>query len=178
MQTGPPDTASLPPVIDPWQQPVGRWQGSLPLAELPRLSVLLEATSGRVTVSLDSEVDEQGTHWLAGTLATTVQLLCQRCLTTLSWPLRVDFRLVLVHSEAQAAALPADREPLLVPAVGLSTVELVEDELLLALPLIPRHPDQRQCEASGFRLPAAATEVPVSPFGGLAELLKPSSRSK
>ncbi len=70
----------------------------------------------------------------------TVSLECQRCLQPLRVPLHVDRRLFFVEGEVAAAALDTDCKDdvlTLEPAIDLRA--LIEDELLLALPLVPRH---------------------------------------
>lgn len=75
--------------------------------------------------------------------------------------------------------LPAGYEPLLAADDGISVAELVEDELLLALPQIPRHQDLRECEANGYAAPGEASSQAERrrPFAALASLLADSKRS-
>ena len=173
-------TPSLPDKINPWQLVAdhGRLTGDLALAELPRLAALLNQTNGVVSVTLAAGMDGQGLRFIAGRLHTIVELICQRCLGPLQLPLEVTVHLGLVHSEAEADRLPDDYEPLLAPDGLMAVADLVEDELLLALPQIPRHADQRECEAHGYGAPDPAfiTEQ-RRPFGLLASLLPESKRS-
>lgn len=105
-----------------------------------------------------------------------VTLICQRCLENYSQPLAGLSRFVLVDSEAEADALfeetgedDAAPEPL-VAARPVDALELMEDELLLALPLVPRH---TVCPDSAATRRLAEKEQPVSPFAALAPLKKP-----
>ena len=67
---------------------------------------------------------------------------CQRTLERYLQPVKVVQQLGLISSEAQEAALPEEMEPLLVPEGGeLRAIDLVEDELILALPVVPINPD-------------------------------------
>jgi uncharacterized protein len=90
--------------------------------------------------------------------------------------MRVNFRLGLVHARAahQVGNLPEEYEPLLVPQNGLAMSEWVEDELILALPLVPRHDDVHECEALGFvfsdKTPRSL-EGKTNPFMSLSTLL-------
>ncbi len=71
---------------------------------------------------------------------TEVTLECQRCLQPMRWPLQARRRIFFVEGEDAAAALDAESEDdvlALVPALDLQA--LIEDELLLALPIVPRH---------------------------------------
>jgi uncharacterized protein len=171
----------LPDRINPWQLAAenGRLTGDLALAKLLRLTALVDQASGVVSVDLTSGKDGQGLSFIAGRLRTEVELTCQRCLGSLQWPLEVAVRLGLVRTEAEANRLPGDYEPLLAPPdCAIAVADLVEDELLLALPQIPRHADQRECEAHGYGAPDPAfiTEQ-RRPFGVLASLLSDSKRS-
>lgn len=100
-------------------------------------------------------------------------LQCQRCLQPMALPIDSVVRVALVASEADAARVPDDLEPMLAPSGRISTGELITEELLLALPIVPLHAGEAQCAEP----PAALTAVePVSethkPFERLAELLK------
>ena len=78
--------------------------------------------------------------WLALQASAPVWLTCQRCLQPLALPLTLDRRLRFVHGESQAEAMDAELEDdVLALPRWLDLRELIEDELLLALPLVPRH---------------------------------------
>ena len=78
--------------------------------------------------------------WLTLSVQAPVWLTCQRCLQPMAVDLGLDRRLRFVHGESQAEALDAesDDDVLALPR-WLDLRELVEDELLLGLPLVPRH---------------------------------------
>jgi len=78
--------------------------------------------------------------WLRLQAGATVTLQCQRCLQPLAEALSVDRRFRFVHGEAEAARLDelSDDDVLELPQ-RLDLAALVEDELILALPLVPRH---------------------------------------
>ena len=78
--------------------------------------------------------------WLTLQAQAPVWLTCQRCLQPMSAPLALDRRLRFVQGEAQAEALDAESDDdVLALSRWMSLRELVEDELLLGLPLVPRH---------------------------------------
>lgn len=157
----------------------GRLEGELPLAAMRRLASLLSTSQGSVAVALTGGIDEQGILFIAGHLETVVQMTCQRCMESMRVPLSVDFRLGLVQSESQCNSLPRAYEPLLVSEGDIVLSELVEDELILVLPIVPRHEDVSCCEAAGFVLPRLqedprAWAEQANPFASLSELLKNS----
>jgi uncharacterized protein len=100
-------------------------------------------------------------------------LTCQRCMGPVATPVRIDRHLVFVPGEAAAAALDDESEDdvlELTPALNLHA--LIEDELLMALPLVPRHdrcPGEVKLSAQDAGFNAAGAEK-TSPFAALAGL--------
>ena len=84
-------------------------------------------------------------------------------------------RLGLILDEADEAGLPPDYEPLLVPADGmLRPADMVEDELILALPVVPMKPGTEEAE-QGAEWPATADDdMQANPFAALAALKQTS----
>ena len=78
--------------------------------------------------------------WLHLEAATQVALECQRCLRPVDMPLQIARNFLFVHGEDAAAQLDADTEDdVLAITRALDLRELIEDELLLAMPIVPRH---------------------------------------
>jgi uncharacterized protein len=111
--------------------------------------------------------------WLEMSLRTCLNLTCQRCLGAVPTPLAVESRFRFVDGEAQAAALDADaEEDVLASTRSLNLRMLAEDELLLALPIVPRHdvcPTPLPLPSAG---PGDEAVVAPSPFAALAGLKK------
>ena len=175
-------TPALPEKIKPWRIAAenGCLNGKLALATLPRLTAAVDRADGMVAIALTAGIDGQGIHFIKGVLRAEVALTCQRCLGLLSWPLEVAVSLGLARDEANIARLPDEYEPLLIAEGGsLAVADLVEDELLLALPQIPRHDDLRECAALGeVRSGEPALEAERrQPLAALASLLQDSKRS-
>jgi uncharacterized protein len=83
--------------------------------------------------------------WLHLEASTRLWLQCQRCLQPVETPVAVDRSIRFVRGEEEAATLDADLDDdVLALPRALDLRELIEDELLLALPLVPRH---EQCPA-------------------------------
>jgi uncharacterized protein len=86
-------------------------------------------------------------------------------------PVQIVQRLGLIRDEADEAALPPGYEPLLMPEDGmLRPSEMVEDELILAVPVVPVAPGSEAVERD-WPVPAAESEQ-ASPFAALAALKK------
>ncbi len=98
---------------------------------------------------------------------------CQRCLHPVALDLEVARALRFVANEATAEALDAESEDdVLALPRWLDLHELVEDELLLALPLVPMHthcPEAPRMSAGVEALESAAADAP-RPFAALAGL--------
>jgi len=108
-----------------------------------------------------------------------IHLICQRCLQDCAIDLDEKRRFILVSTEAEADDYPMDdemQEPL-VASQHFNLLETIEDEILLSLPLIPKHPDGF-CEphASVFGLDGAeeGADERENPFKVLKNMKKNS----
>ncbi len=118
------------------------FQGTLSIDVMPRLCEMLAAPEGTAVYELDFGRDELGVAWLDVRAKAPLTLICQRSLEPFVLPVAVESRLGLIRHEHEEAALPPGYEPLLVAEDGkLNPLEVIEDELLLALPLVPVNPD-------------------------------------
>ena len=141
--------------------------GSLGISRLKRLADALADEAGALDWSLVGWRDEDGDSWLRLEVRGSLKLRCQRCLGAVDFPAAIDSRLQLVRpgepwpddglEDDVSDAIAADK--------ALSIEALVEDEVLLALPIAPRH---ENCEAPR----AVAVEQEPSPFGVLAKIRK------
>ena len=121
-----------------------------------------------VCISLGKYPD--GTLYLSGTILGAVELQCQRCLEPMDMPLDLAFRLGIVRSNEAARALHERYEPLIVDGEPTRIAEIVADEVLLALPLVPAHGENAQCQdfVKAYRSPESETRE--NPFAVLAGL--------
>jgi DUF177 domain-containing protein len=141
----------------------------VPVQRMKRIAEHLTSPEGEVTGSVEFSRDE-GRIVAEVQLATRLALRCQRCLQPLPVPIESRSRVVLVTDEAAAAGVPPELETALAPEGRLPLADLVEEELLLALPAAPRHAGA--CPG-GERGVAMETEAQPTqrPFAGLGELL-------
>lgn len=143
----------LPESVDAWRMVQARrsFQGSLPLASLPRLRGSLAASDGAVDFDLEFGKDDLGVAHLRVRADTSLPLTCQRTLDVFRLPVHVDTRLGLIAREEDEAGLPGDYEPLLTADGALHLADVVEDELILALPAVPVKPgaEYREPEFAG-----------------------------
>ena len=148
--------------------------GAFPVNALPRFRRAVDHAGDVVRVSLDFGLDDGGRVRISGRLRTRARLTCQRCLKPLHLHLETTVDLLVVHSDREAGQLGRNVEALVVDGDVLSLPGMVEDELLLALPMYPVHaPDL--CAAPAPPLPVAAAPGIVSsnPFAVLKDLETP-----
>ena len=150
------------------------FEGTLPIATMSRLCGMLASTDGLLQFELDFGRDELGISYVDVRARASLTLVCQRTLEPFVLPVAVDTRLGLIRQERDEAGLPPDCEPLLVAEDGrLNPADVIEDELLLALPLIPVNPDSSlPDEVTGHDPDSAGEGHSESPFAVLRELKK------
>jgi uncharacterized protein len=149
--------------------------GDWPLAALDRLvdGELPGSTDAAVTWAAQFEQrpapGSGPQRWLHVQCAASIRRECQRCLQAVVLPLAIDRSLRFVDDEATAAALDADsEEDVLVASRQFDLEALVEDELLLAMPLVPMH---ETCPQPLTGPAPEVNEAPrAKPFAALAAL--------
>lgn len=171
--------------FDPHRLDVSHWardgrslQGQWPLAQCRRLSESL-AASADAAVDWTADVVEAlpTQRWAQAAMQlrahVQVPLVCQRCLQPMQQLLEVDRRFLFVASEDEAARLDDDSdEDVLVLSRAFDLLELVEDELILALPIVPRHQGCAPPLLASVGTPAEddAATADEHPFAALAAL--------
>jgi uncharacterized protein len=158
-----------PEIVDPWRvsEQKQAFSGSVQLGDLPRLSPLLSRSEGSADYRFLFSRDQHRRPMIEGHVEATLWQTCQRCLEEMPIVVAADFRLVVVQGLDEAGQLDEDVDPLLAEQ-GVSLLDLVEDELILALPVVPLHED---CE--GLKLDddmATAGEPRENPFAALKAL--------
>lgn len=156
------------PVIDGFEfvSSGASMHGVWPLGDFARLRDLLAADAGEVAYELEGVRDERGRPSLRVKVRGTLQLRCQRCLEAMPFEVQVDETLVLAATLAEIHAEPADAHAAdrVVASKQMPVRDLIEDELILAVPYAPRH---ESCSAR----PAPDAEGKTSPFAGLRGLM-------
>jgi uncharacterized protein len=114
------------------------------------------------------------------TLSGAATLACQRCLGAMTESVSSSTRVALITVEAEASGVPEHLEPMLAPGGRTTIGELVEEELLLALPIVPLHRQQSDCavsadtptEGGATQLSQTPEQTTQKPFAQLDKLLK------
>lgn len=133
----------IPEYVDPYRlaEQNLHLDGLVKLVDMHRLksSCLSVGEDENVSVNLHFGIDEQKLPYIKGHLKANLGLQCQRCLERLTYEIISDFALGIVKSLDEEKALPDQYEPAMVHEGQLALRELIEDELILNLPIIPRH---------------------------------------
>ncbi|MDF4003153.1 YceD family protein [Luteibacter sp. PPL552] len=169
-------SVTLPSSVDAWREVRARrsFQGSLPVSAFHRLNEVVASPEGDVTYELDFGRDNLGIAYVAVRANASLMLVCQRSLEPFVLPVAIDARLGLIVEEREEASLPPGYEPLLLEQDGkLDPLATIEDELLLALPLVPVNPDyELPEEITGPDEEITPPEPSDNPFAALRELMK------
>ncbi len=165
-------SATLPLVLDAWRMVATgrRFEGVLPLIGFKRLNSSLLEAEGDCHYVVEFGRDEHGQRYVDLTLQAQLPLLCQRTLERFFYPINVAQRLGLIRDEAEEAALLPEVEAVLVDENGsIHPADLIEDELILALPVVPINPDSEVIEAQWPEEIEELEEKP-NPFAALSAL--------
>ena len=138
-------TVKIPVSIDPNRAAASKlsYEGLIPGVQLKRLNELCAGDCSNVAVSLECGVDIQGIVYLKGKAVTELTLNCQRCMTLYTTEVTVDFCFSPCGSEAEIDELPDAYDPIECNEIGeIRLHQLIEDELIVAMPLIPMHTEE------------------------------------
>jgi len=149
----------------------GRMRGTWPVSNLPRLREELHDEAGAVEFELRGGCDAHGRPQLELRASATLQLTCRRCLAAVECVLGTEATLLLAGSQKEIDAEPirAEGPEWIVARKAMALRDLVEDELLLALPYAPRH---ENCPAQGRDAPGTRH----TPLAGLRGMLRGKNR--
>ena len=160
----------LPNFIDPVSlcEKRAHLKGSIELSTLDRLGDLLFENSGSACLDLRFGMSERRLE-VHGSVSAHLVLQCQCCLEPLVFPVECPVNLAVATTVDEALLLPDDLEALMVETDGeVALADVVQDELLLAIPAIPRHPNCMLSRQAGIE------STRPNPFAELAALKKSS----
>ena len=168
----------LPRMLDPrkFAQQGIEVDGMVALDKLERIGEMLFSNTGEVRAHLVFGIDEQHILYVTGHVEATVSHVCQRCLGAMPLPLKCDINLAILWQEEDAERLPKAFDPWVVGEGQVDIYQLVEDELLLSLPIISYHNEEcvpDSCFSSGeveVQKVMAAQAEKTNPFQVLDQL--------
>lgn len=135
----------LPQLVDPYECLRQRavFEGQLSSGQMLRLSALLTAPSHNITFRIAFDSDESERCMIECSVKASLSVMCQRCGQEMDCPVDSRSMLVVITSNDKADELPEAYDPLLlIDGAPVVLLDLIEDELLLAIPMIPRHLDE------------------------------------
>ncbi len=161
-------------LIDPFKVAKSKTTLVLTIApqDMPRLSEVAVSLQ-EVQAELAFAWDDQRRLRVAGQVSTQLEITCQRCMEPMPLDLKVAVDAAVVWNEEQASQLSSDIDPWLGEDERINLHELLEEELLLALPIMPAH-EESDCKGlSSFTTqPYEEPSERPKPFAGLASLMK------
>ncbi len=163
---------SLRPVIDAldFARNAGTHHGKIALCSLERLQDYLAGNSGELQYEVTGALNGNGKPILRVSVQGLIKLRCQRCLGELGHVLDLRADLLLAENEKELSAFDEDEKiDGILAEPDLDVLALIEDEIILSLPVSPRH-SQSEC-AIRDRL-NADTAAKNSSFAALAALRK------
>lgn len=126
-----------------------RLDGYLPLAGMERLGKIICEDSGNIEYHLQLGQDDMEIPYIRGNFAVTLKLICQRCMNPFDLFLNGGINMGFIMSEKEIETLPGQYEPMLLTTDQISLSTLIEDEVLLGVPMVPVH-DRPSCQSEKF----------------------------
>jgi uncharacterized protein len=151
-------------------------RGSLPVVSFKRLEDVLFDSEGSVEYAIRGSRDDRNRPQLELEITGGLHLQCQRCLGLLDYPVAERNTLLVVQRDAdpEEDMDDPDAPDTIMATPELDVAGLIEEEVLLSLPLAPRHPEGTCQSRFGSMLERAE---PPKPFAELAALKRPRNTS-
>ena len=171
-------TSVIPSYVDTRKvfQSDGKLTGSISLDRLGRFREVLASSNAEINVELEFSLNRSKQRLITGKVSAKVEVECQRCLEPVQIEFQDNISLALLRKESDIAKLDDSLDPWLVEDHKLSLAELVEEQLLLAMPIVSTHDDLNclvRLEYEKAQPNASAAEEPANgnnPFAVLKTL--------
>jgi len=158
-------------------------KGIVALERLSRFREGLASDVAKIWVSLDFSVNESGQKLIRGNLSADIDVFCQRCLDPFTINLVDEINLILLSDENEIKRLAADLDPWICTNYRLYLASMIEEQLILSMPIITYHPDRVCLDESKYKVRALTqtlggvqgnhrTNEPNNPFNMLKTLKK------
>ena len=113
--------------------------GLYQISDFPKISDIANNKKDNVRVDLSFYLKNNKTPCVEGIIELDIVLTCQRCLDDLSIALKIDFNLAFVRNDQQSEELDSHYEIYVIEEEELATFDLISDEILLSIPMVPTH---------------------------------------
>ena len=126
--------------------------GVVDLNSLQRLRELLDSDEGSINVRFNFDQRQQQCVTVDIDYEADLRMVCQRCLEPFTIRLAERSSLAIIETDGAEDYAPEGYEPLLLEEAKLQPLALLEDELIMALPLVPRHAEEAECGSLAERV--------------------------
>ena len=151
--------------------------GLVKASALPRLASVVSCEDTTISASLRFLRDEQRRFVVSAEVAGEVGVRCERCLEIMPLEVKAQSTLMLCSSDEQAQQCPIQYEPLVYTGEELGLYEVIEEELLLALPVAPMHEAMCVEALPDVEAGPIVEDRKPNPFAVLANLTNDSNES-
>ena len=146
-------------------------EGDVPVSALKRLGEMLATTTGQVRAHFHFFMGEDALPLVSVRCSVNLSLKCQRCLGVYDELVSLEYTLAIVGHESQAQSLSSQYEPFILNSEFITPGEIIEDELILNVPVVPKHDDQNpNCIVLTVAKDTKNNKVNVNPFEILKDL--------
>ena len=121
--------------------------GRFLLVQMERLKTYLSDDNGHVDYKLQFGIDESGLRYIESEIDAVVHVRCERCLKSFQLEISHQSMLGIVSNRQALERLASNYEPLLIEKDDVNLLDLLEDDILLSMPIAPLH-DVKVCSAS------------------------------
>jgi len=146
----------------------GSYQGEIEISGLVRLSEFLLSDQAKIIVEFSFSQSDYDTPMMAGHMRAGVTVQCQRCLKAMEIPLEMDFYLLI--DAADDIVADSSLDSVYSENGSVDIFEVVEDELILGLPLVTMHDDTACNEFWQAQEDSPEQAIKENPFSVLAKL--------
>ena len=136
--------------------------GQYQISDLPRISEIASNKTDKININLSFYLDNDKTPCIDGIISLDIVLICQRCLEELNISLKVRLNLAFVRNEKQDEELDSNYEIYVTEEDELATHDLISDEILLSIPMVPTHDYDCIKEINGQEIVEEKSENPFA----------------
>jgi len=113
--------------------------GLYQISDFSKLSEIANNKKENIKVDLSFYLKNNKTPCVDGIIELDIVLACQRCLDDLSIALKINFSLAFVRHNQESEELDSHYEIYVIEEEDLATHDLISDEILLSIPMVPMH---------------------------------------
>ena len=151
-----------------------QFAGKLPVQDMPRIMELAPNSDSDFNVTMEFSTSSLQFPMVKGTIEGEVVQSCQRCMGDAAVPISGEFQLLLISPDSLELASEEGHEIFEYDGQYITTASLVEDEIILSMPIVAKHTDVEKCESNVKQWMHEFDEVPTdkkeNPFAKLKDL--------